>query len=249
MSFSSDLFRQRNVSSVLIAFAVVGQTVALCYLWKSYTNARSQLASTEGALEKQTKLRAVERAGRISVQQAKRQTVVKKIESEGYNFHPIGVVESPFPDRRGTPRQPSLVPAARGKIRFNKKLIQSDHFKELSQFSHVWVLFVFHNNTNTEKEALAARIKPPRLHGTKVGCLSTRSPHRPNNIGLSVCEVIGVGPDFLELRCIDMVDGTPVLDGKTPCAFETNASSVVYCSICLPNSSALLRPLLTVFWL
>lgn len=213
MGLLGDAIRSRDVS-VFVALAVlVGQTAALCFLWNGYRTTTEQLAGTQEELEKQTKLRAVERAGRISVQQAKRETVHKSVESNGYNYQPIGFVESPFPDRRGTPRQPSLVPAARGKIRFNKKIVQSDHFSELAQFSHVWVLFVFHNNTNTDKETLVAKIKPPRLHGVKVGCLTTRSPHRPNNIGLSVCEVIGVGPDFIELRCLDMVHGTPVLDG------------------------------------
>lgn len=47
-----------------------------------------------------------------------------------------------------------------------------------------------------------------------MGCLSTRSPHRPNNIGLSVCEVVTVGKDFIDISCVDMVDGTPVLDVK-----------------------------------
>lgn len=214
MSTWSDRVRHVDPALLVFAAAIVGQTAIVCYLWNSNRITEVRLVEAEEALDKQIKLRAVERAGRISVQQAKRQTTSKLNESNGYNYHPIGTVESPFPDRRGTPRQPSLVPAARGKIRFNKKLIQHDHFKELSQFSHVWVLFVFHNNTNTEKETLAARIKPPRLHGTKVGCLSTRSPHRPSNIGLSVCEVIGVGQDYLEIRCVDMVDGTPVIDGK-----------------------------------
>lgn len=169
MSTLSDRASKWEASLLVFAAVVVGQTAALCYLWNSNRTTRTQLVEAQEALDKQIKLRAVERAGRISVQQAKRQTTSKLNETNGYNYHPIGTIESPFPDRRGTPRQPSLVPAARGKIRFNKKIIQHDHFKELSQFSHVWVLFVFHNNTNTEKETLAARIKPPRLHGTKVG--------------------------------------------------------------------------------
>jgi tRNA-Thr(GGU) m(6)t(6)A37 methyltransferase TsaA len=105
--------------------------------------------------------------------------------------------------------------SARGRIRFDKRIIQGEHFAELKDFSHVWVLFVFHENTNAGSgEVPSAKIRPPRLYGKKVGCLSTRSPHRPNNIGLSVCAVRSVGADFLELTGIDMVDGTPVLDVK-----------------------------------
>mmetsp|Transcript_6229 Transcript_6229/g.8697 ORF Transcript_6229/g.8697 Transcript_6229/m.8697 type:complete len:209 (-) Transcript_6229:1766-2392(-) len=63
-------------------------------------------------------------------------------------------------------------------------------------------------------KTMPSKIKPPRLHGCKVGCLSTRSPHRPNNIGLSVCEVVTVGKDYIDISCVDMVDGTPVLDVK-----------------------------------
>ena len=72
---------------------------------------------------------------------------------------------------------------------------------------------MFHENTNTDATSLA-KIKPPRLFGKKVGCLSTRSPHRPNALGLSVCEVISVTNESIELACIDMMDGTPVLDSK-----------------------------------
>jgi len=100
-------------------------------------------------------------------------------------------------------------------------LIQKDHFQELSQFSRIFVLFVFHENTNTDSASASnsnktstAKIAPPRLGGKKVGCLSTRSPHRPNPIGLSVCEVIGVGDDYIDIKSVDFVDGTPVLDVK-----------------------------------
>lgn len=59
---------------------------------------------------------------------------------------------------------------------------------------------------------MPAKVKPPRC-SFKVGCLSTRSPHRPNAIGLSVVQVLKVGTDFIEISCVDMIDGTPVLDG------------------------------------
>jgi tRNA-Thr(GGU) m(6)t(6)A37 methyltransferase TsaA len=154
-----------------------------------------------------------ERLGRINVQKRERDRLTHENLKSGYQYRPIGFVESPFPDRRGTPRQPVLVPAAKGKIRFDKSLIQNEHFKEINQFSHIWVIFVFHENTNTDSVALPARITPPRL-GKKVGCLTTRSPHRPNNLGLSVCEVVEVGNDFIGISGIDFVDGTPVLDIK-----------------------------------
>lgn len=192
-------------------------------------------------LDKMTKLRQDERNGRVAAEKLLRQQINSNRTSSGYNYQAIGYVESPFVDRRGTPRQPLLVPAARAFIRFNKQAIQRAHFEELTQFSHVWVVFVFHENTNVVAETqqkksnkkgnskqneesggtnvevvkpVMAKIRPPRLHGAKVGCLTTRSPHRPNNIGLSVCEVVSIGNDYLELCCVDMVHGTPVLDGK-----------------------------------
>lgn len=121
-------------------------------------------------------------------------------------------------ESQGTPRQPLLVEAARGRIRFNKKLVQLDYFKEIEEFSHIWVIFVFHCNTNVDSTStnmnISAKVRPPRL-GTKVGCLTTRSPHRPNNIGLSVCKVLSIGSDYIEVSALDMVDGTPVLDSKS----------------------------------
>lgn len=178
-------------------------------------------------LSKQIDLKETERKGRIALQKQIREVKVQELEKDGYFYNAIGVVESPFPDRRGTPRQPILVPAAKGKIRFDKKMIQPEHFRELAGFSHIWVVFVFHHNTNVGKDqkALASKIRPPRLHGAKVGCLSTRSPHRPNNIGLSVCKVEGVGPDYIELSGIDMVDSTPVLDIKPYIPYDVVPSS------------------------
>jgi tRNA (adenine37-N6)-methyltransferase len=204
----------KNYAWIALSLFAFGESLSLLYLVYLNYNTSKLVKDKEAEIEKQTKLRAVERAGRISVQQTKRNLANKNTEENGYTYNPIGFVESPFPDRRGTPRQPSLVPAAKGRIRFDKKVIQHEHFKEIGQFSHIWVVFVFHNNTDAEKQNKIAKIKPPRLHGAKVGCLSTRSPHRPNNIGLSVCEVVGVGEDFIEVRGIDMVNGTPVLDGR-----------------------------------
>jgi len=247
MSLFADASRGRNALWLGIGAILAGETIGICYLlYRSYTK-EQHLRTIEQELDKQTKLRANERIGRISAQQANREANSKLSEEKGFHYHPIGHIESPFPDRRGTPRQPSLVPGARGKIRFDKKLIQNEHFKELAQFSHVWVVFVFHNNTNTEKHNQIAKIKPPRLHGAKVGCLSTRSPHRPNNIGLSVCEVVGTGEDYIELRCVDMVHGTPVLDGETKrkslCCFAYDIIENVFLFLLTTIYSQALHPL------
>lgn len=180
-------------------------------------------------VEEERRKRQVERTGRIRVQQEQRVAQQQKSGEEGFRLKAIGRIESPFPDRRGTPRQPSLVPAAKGRIRFDKQRIQHEHFSELAEFSHVWVLFIFHENTNTDTINASpppAKIKPPRLHGKKVGTLSTRSPHRPNPIGLSWCEIVSVGPDWIEVRGLDLVHGTPVLDVKPYIPYDLVPSNI-----------------------
>ena len=214
MSTSS---RTNGITAAVIAFTIALDIAALIYMHKRCCASITVIEkSFEEELQKEKELREKERIGRISVQKKTRDRLTEQSLKLGYQYRPIGFVESPFPDRRGTPRQPVLVPAAVGKIRFDKTIIQFEHFKEIIQFSHIWVLFVFHENTNGDTEAsqLPARIKPPRLGGLKVGCLTTRSPHRPNNIGLSVCEVVEVGSDYITISGIDMVDGTPVIDIK-----------------------------------
>eukprot|EP01039_Chlorochromonas_danica_P004748 gene4748-5203_t len=170
-------------------------------------------------IKHQKQLRQDERLGRIAIESKHRKLKIQEELTDGQvNWQIIGTVESPFPDRRGTPRQPILVPAGKGLIRFNKKIIQFSHYAELAQFSHLWVIFQFHENTNyasvMNKTQSKAKIRPPRLHGKSVGCLSTRSPHRPNAVGLSVCEIVEVNQEGIIISCLDMVDGTPVLDVK-----------------------------------
>ncbi|XP_069482488.1 tRNA (adenine(37)-N6)-methyltransferase isoform X2 [Ambystoma mexicanum] len=81
----------------------------------------------------------------------------------------------------------------------------------LDQFSHVWVLFVFHQNGHM---SCKAKVQPPRLNGAKTGVFSTRSPHRPNAIGLTLAKLEKVEGGTIYLSGIDMIQGTPVLDIK-----------------------------------
>lgn len=210
-----------NDQNSLFVAVVLGATCAVSMMQlQKIMQLREREIYLNTELDKQKQLREEERKARIGMQRQKRDEANNKDKNEGFHYQPIAFAESPFPDRRGTPRQPLLVPAARGLLRFQKNLVQLAHFKELEEFSHVWVLFVFHENTNTDKahdntsKQVLAKIKPPRLHGKKVGCLSTRSPHRPNNIGLSVCEIISIGNDYIEVRGIDLVHGTPIIDGN-----------------------------------
>nr|XP_004454024.1 tRNA (adenine(37)-N6)-methyltransferase isoform X2 [Dasypus novemcinctus] len=81
----------------------------------------------------------------------------------------------------------------------------------LEKFSHVWILFVFHQNGHLSYKA---KVQPPRLNGAKTGVFSTRSPHRPNAIGLTLAKLEKVEGSAMLLSGIDMVHGTPVLDIK-----------------------------------
>ena len=134
---------------------------------------------------------------------------------------PIGVVHSCFSRRNGTPRQGGdLVPSARC-VLFLEKGLPRDLLSGLDRYSHCWVLYEFHANTNKSEGrrnggAVKGKIRVPRLDGAPVGALATRTPHRPNPIGLSVGKIARVDSETgaVTLGGCDLVDGTPVLDIK-----------------------------------
>lgn len=84
----------------------------------------------------------------------------------------------------------------------------------LEAYSHAWVVFHFHRNTTRTAGSFRARIAPPKAGGARVGVLSTRSPHRPNPVGLTLVRLVRVEGRDLFVEGGDMVDGTPVLDIK-----------------------------------
>jgi tRNA-Thr(GGU) m(6)t(6)A37 methyltransferase TsaA len=124
----------------------------------------------------------------------------------------IGMIVSPYTKRMGTPRQGALVPTSRGRIQFS---CQTAALEYIDSYSHVWVVFEFHANTNTAN--VRSKIRPPRA-AHKVGTLATRSPHRPNALGLSlvVVEKWDAANRELHISGLDLVHGTPVYDIK-PC--------------------------------
>ena len=136
--------------------------------------------------------------------------------SQDFAFHQIGVVHSCFHGKFGIPRQPGLVQEARGTIEFLPPYNQENLVRGLEQFSHIWVLFVFHLSM---REHWKGTVRPPRLGGdTRIGVMATRSPFRPNPIGLSVVKLEGIEkrPSHLSLAVtgLDILDGSPVLDVK-----------------------------------
>jgi tRNA (adenine37-N6)-methyltransferase len=123
----------------------------------------------------------------------------------------IGVIESCYRDKFGTPRQPGLAPSSTAKLHIRKEWQPEQALQGLNGFSHVWIIFLFHQNTNLRYHA---KVHPPRLGGEPIGVFATRSPHRPNPIGLSLVKLDKVEGDTLHLSGVDLVDGTPVLDIK-----------------------------------
>ncbi len=134
-----------------------------------------------------------------------------------YEFTPIAIAHTPFTQRFGIPRQPGLVPEAKGVIKMDPHPDFQTALRGLEQFSHLWIVFVFHSHGGNKWKPT---IRPPRLGGkAKMGVLSSRSPHRPNPIGLSVVELERIDFDAkggveIHVRGVDLLDGTPVLDIK-----------------------------------
>lgn len=131
-------------------------------------------------------------------------------------FMPIGLVHSCFNARFGTPRQPGLVPSATAELVLLPPYDHPDSLRGLESCSHVWLLFLFHASAG---QGWSPTVRPPRLGGNRrIGVFASRSPFRPNPIGLSVVELAGLidrpGARGLLLRNHDLVDGTPVLDIK-----------------------------------
>ncbi|HEX6242775.1 MAG TPA: tRNA (N6-threonylcarbamoyladenosine(37)-N6)-methyltransferase TrmO, partial [Polyangiales bacterium] len=121
---------------------------------------------------------------------------------------PIGVVRSPLIERADAPRQPRLPGAADGTIELFPGRGHEDALSDLDQWDHIWVLFWFHHNVDYRP-----KVQPPRSP-VKRGVLATRSPYRPNPIGMSAVRLLRVKGLTLHVEGLDLLDGTPVLDVK-----------------------------------
>ncbi|XP_076916792.1 uncharacterized protein LOC143576631 [Bidens hawaiensis] len=138
-----------------------------------------------------------------------------------YPMAPIGIIRSCFSTRNGTPRRPLIVTLARARLTFDASLVPPASLEGLEGYSHCWIIYVFHLNTDLDKlwktpsrSKLKAKVRVPRLKGEKMGLFATRSPHRPCPIGLTVAKVESVQESSILLSGVDLVDGTPVLDIK-----------------------------------
>lgn len=137
-------------------------------------------------------------------------------DNESFTLAPLGHIHSCFTSKFGIPRQPGLCRHARGHIALLAPFDTEEAFRGLDDFSHVWVTFLFHQ---TPEGPFRPLIRPPRKGGNyKQGVFASRSPFRPNRLGLSLLRHHGLfrqqGQLCLALSGLDLVTGTPVLDIK-----------------------------------
>lgn len=129
------------------------------------------------------------------------------------SFQPIGVVRSPYTERFGTPRQPPITEQVKGDAMLPARVELLPGLEPalagLADFDRIWCVFVFHLN-----RGFGPRVRSPRDRSAERGLFATRSPHRPNQIGLSCLRLTGVEGRVLHVLGCDILDHTPVLDIK-----------------------------------
>ena len=137
-------------------------------------------------------------------------------------IQPIAHFESPFSTKFGIPRQSGLVPSLTGRIVFTPEYRQMDAVRGIDEFDYLWLVWEFSANRDAQK---SLTVRPPRLGGNKrMGVFATRSPFRPNNLGLSCVHLDRVEHDanlgpVIYVRGADLMDGTPIYDIKPYVAY------------------------------
>ena len=136
---------------------------------------------------------------------------------EMHEMKVIARIRSDFPEKFGIPRQSGLVPELRAKIVFEPEFRNADALRGIEGFSHLWLIWQF---SAAVRETWSPTVRPPRLGGNeRVGVFATRSPFRPNAVGLSCVKLEGVAHeegsgDVLIVSGADLMDGTPIYDVK-----------------------------------
>lgn len=136
---------------------------------------------------------------------------------EKYEIEIIGHIYNDYKEKFGIPRQSGLTKSVISKIVFDKKYSDKAYFKGLEQFTHIWLIWQF---SETKEKEISPTVRPPKLGGNeRVGVYATRSPFRPNHIGLSSVQIEKI--DFKEdigtviyVSGADIMNGTPILDIK-----------------------------------
>lgn len=140
----------------------------------------------------------------------------KNAKIDTVEISPIGVIHSCFTEKFGIPRQSGMIDAATAHLELYSPFDREEMVRGLDQFSHLWVNFLFHK---TVAEGWKPTVRPPWLGGKKrVGVFASRSPHRPNHLGISAVRLLAVtsrqGRYGLDIGGVDLLDGTPVVDIK-----------------------------------
>ena len=136
---------------------------------------------------------------------------------ESYTIRPIARLHTDFTGKFGVPRQAGIVETLEGLLVFEPDFRNADALRGIEGFSHLWLLWRF---SESAREDWSPTVRPPRLGGnTRVGVFATRSPFRPNALGLSCVRLLAVGNDpdlgpVLRVGGADLMDGTPILDIK-----------------------------------
>ena len=130
-----------------------------------------------------------------------------------FTYQPIGILRSPYANRIDAPHQATVTQGTKSGDQALATLeledwVDEEVLQDLSGFERVWLIFAFHRS-----QGWKSKVKPPR-GGPKRGVLATRSPHRPNSIGLSAVELVKVEGKTLHLKGVDLLDQTPILDIK-----------------------------------
>ena len=129
-------------------------------------------------------------------------------------IEPIAYFHSPFTSKFGVPRQSGIVKELKGTIEFTKEYSQPEALRGLEAYDYLWLIWGFSENECAKKHAT---VRPPLLGGNeRVGVWATRSPFRPNNLGLSSVRILAVHPEVATIEVVgaDLMDGTPIYDVK-----------------------------------
>jgi tRNA-Thr(GGU) m(6)t(6)A37 methyltransferase TsaA len=129
---------------------------------------------------------------------------------------PVARIFTPFREKFAVPRQPGLVTAAHAEIHLASDCNREEILRGLDSFSHLWLIFIFHHNV---AKGWKPTVRPPRLGGnTRLGVFSTRSPFRPNPVGLSAVKLERIenrqGQWIIHVTGADLVNDTPIVDIK-----------------------------------
>ncbi len=149
-------------------------------------------------------------------------TVTKSDYKDNVNMKPIARITTDFPTKFGVPRQSGIIASLKGRVVFEPAYRNPEAVRGLEEFSHIWLLWEF---SEAKREDWSPTVRPPRLGGNiRKGVFATRSPFRPNPIGLSSVKLdkVEIDPQLgpvLHVSGADLMDGTPIYDIKPYIAY------------------------------